>query len=210
MKSLLIIGAQGQGKVVLDCAISTGLYDNISFMTTEINKGGIEGYQLLDQNKTSTEYIKNNFDEVIVAVGLNNSARVRVSKEMEKCGIKLATIIHPTATVSKFSTIGSGSVLLANSVVNPFTTIGKACIINTGAIVEHDCIIEEGVHMSPNSTVAGRVHVGENTWICMGSSVAHEINIGKNSVIAAGAAVIKDVPDNVLVAGVPAVIKKHL
>ena len=42
----------------------------------------------------------------------------------------------------------------------------------------------------------------------MGSSVAHDISIGENSTIGAGAVVLENVPDNVLVAGIPAVIKK--
>ena len=36
------------------------------------------------------------------------------------------------------------------------------------------------------------------------------LSIGENSVVAAGAVVTKDVPDNVVVAGVPAKIVKHL
>lgn len=208
-KRLLIIGAQGQGKVTLDCALFSGMYNHVEFMSNDIASGGIEGYTLLDQNKTSIEYILENFDEVIVAVGLNNAARLNVSTELEKQGVKLATIIHPTAMVSPFSEIGSGSVILANAVVNPFAKVGKACIINTGSIVEHDCIIDDGAHLSPNATVAGRVHIGKNTWVCMGSSVAHDINIGDNVVVGAGAVVLQDVPDNVMVAGVPATIRKR-
>ena len=208
MKRLLIIGARGQGKVVLDCAISTEQYDSFAFMTTEPEMGGIDEYPLLDQNKTSIEYIKDNFDEIIVAVGLNNQARLKVTNEFEDKGVEIATLIHPKATVSKLSKIGKGSVILANSVINPYASVGRACIINTGSIVEHDCTVEDGVHMSPNSTIAGRVHVGKCTWICMGSSVAHDISIGENSTIGAGAVVLENVPDNVLVAGIPAVIKK--
>ena len=210
MTNLLIVGAHGHGKVVLECALSTGKYTKISFMSNEVETGGIDGYELLDQNRTSFEYIRENFDEVIVAVGLNNSARLNLSNKLEAEGIKLATIIHKTAIVSQFSEIGDGTVVSANAIINPFTKIGKACIIGTAAVVGHDCRISDGVHLSPNATVAGSVHIGKHSWMCMGCNVIHEMKIGENSIVAAGATVINDVPDNVLVAGVPATVKKSI
>lgn len=122
--------------------------------------------------------------------------------------MKLATIIHSQAIVSKAALIGEGTVVFANAVINPSAHIGKACIINTGAIVEHDCILKDGVHISPNATMGGTVCIGEKTWVCIGCSIAHHLTIGENSVLGAGSVVIQDVPNNVLVAGVPATIRK--
>ncbi|MDR2483891.1 MAG: hypothetical protein LBD55_00675 [Treponema sp.] len=45
--------------------------------------------------------------------------------------------------------------------------------------------------------------------VCIGCSIAHNLTIGENSVLGAGSAVIKDVPNNVLAAGVPATIRKY-
>ena len=44
----------------------------------------------------------------------------------------------------------------------------------------------------------------------MGATICPGVTIGKNSIVAAGAIVTKDVPDNVVVAGVPAKIIKEL
>jgi sugar O-acyltransferase (sialic acid O-acetyltransferase NeuD family) len=142
-----------------------------------------------------------------VAIG-NNKARLKITLEYEAKGMKLATIIHPKAVVSDSAIIGGGTVVFANAVINPSAKIGKACIINTGAIVEHDCILENGVHISPNAAMGGTVCIGEKTWVCVGSSIANNIKIGGNSVIGAGSVVIKDVLNNVMVAGVPAKIMK--
>ena len=54
------------------------------------------------------------------------------------------------------------------------------------------------------------VHIGDNCWIGAGAIILPGVSIGNGSVVAAGAVVNKDVPDNVMVAGVPAVVKKHL
>ena len=52
------------------------------------------------------------------------------------------------------------------------------------------------------------VHIGDNVWVGARSVILPGVKIGNNVVVAAGSVVTKDVPDNVMVAGVPAVVKK--
>ena len=54
------------------------------------------------------------------------------------------------------------------------------------------------------------VIIGDNVWIGMNAIVLKGVTIGDNSVVAAGSVVSKSVPTNVVVAGNPAVIVKHL
>jgi sugar O-acyltransferase (sialic acid O-acetyltransferase NeuD family) len=206
MKRLLIIGTGGHGKVVLDCAKKQ--YNSITFMTNDTHSAGMDGYPVIYEQEISVDAVLKNFDELIVAIG-NNKARLKISFDYSMKGIKLATIIHETAIISESAVIGEGTVVLANAVINPFAKIGKCCIVNTGAIIEHDCILKDGVHISPNAAMGGTVYIGEKTWVCVGSSIANNITIGDNSVIGAGSVIIKNVPDKVLVAGIPAIIKKH-
>lgn len=208
MKRLLIIGTGGQSKVVLDCALETKAYSNIAFMTNDTCSKDIMGLSIFYEDVTTIEDISNKFDEVIVAIG-NNSTRLKKSRYYAENGIKLATLIHPSAVVSRFSTIGEGTVALANAVVNPYAVVGRACIINTGAIVEHDCILGDGVHMSPKSVIGGTVTVGQESWLCIGSTVTNDVNIGDRVIVGAGAVVLNDVSNDVLVAGIPAKIRRH-
>ncbi len=68
----------------------------------------------------------------------------------------------------------------------------------------------------PNSdtivvTIAGARIIGESMWLGFGAVIIDHISIGAHSVIGAGAVVTKDVPDNVMVAGVPArIIKRNI
>jgi sugar O-acyltransferase (sialic acid O-acetyltransferase NeuD family) len=204
---LLIIGTGGQGKVVLDCAEK--YYKKISFLTNDPDTKSIGNYPIFFEQNITQEYILKNFDEIIVAIG-NNNARLTLSLKYILLGKKLATIIHPSAAVSKYAIIEEGTVVFANAVVNPFAKIGKACIINTGSIIEHDCILEAGVHISPNAVMGGAVNIGKRTWVCVGSSIANTIKIGEDVIVGAGSVVLKDVPNNVLVAGIPAIIKKDI
>ena len=81
--------------------------------------------------------------------------------------------------------------------------------------------INSWVHIGENCTVLpmvlfGRAHpidgteifVGDNCYVGTGATILGPIRIGNNVTIAAGAVVTKDVPDNVVVAGVPAKIIK--
>lgn len=53
------------------------------------------------------------------------------------------------------------------------------------------------------------IQIKDNVWIGARVSVLDGVTIGSGAVIAAGAVVTKDVPDNCVVAGVPAVIIKQ-
>lgn len=50
--------------------------------------------------------------------------------------------------------------------------------------------------------------IGENVFIGLGAKVLGDIKIGNNVTIAPNAVVVKDVPDNAVVGGVPAKIIK--
>jgi acetyltransferase-like isoleucine patch superfamily enzyme len=54
------------------------------------------------------------------------------------------------------------------------------------------------------------VNIGDNVWLGDHSTVLKGVSIGKNSVVAANAVVTKNVPANVIVAGNPAKIVRHL
>ena len=207
MKRLLIFGAGGHAKVAFDCAVCMQKYSTIDFMVDGDLTGGIEGHALLSFRDSSTENIKNAYDEVIVAIG-DNRVRLKKSCDFLREGIILATLIHPSAIVSQYANVGVGTVVFAQSVINPFARVGNACIINTAAVVEHDCILQDGVHISPGVLMGGNVRIGETSWLCIGSRISNDVEIGSRVVVAAGSVVLHSTPNDVMVAGIPAVIRK--
>ena len=68
----------------------------------------------------------------------------------------------------------------------------------------HDVIIGDFCNINHGANLAGRITVGDGTFIGIGASIKENITIGKNAVIGAGSVVLKDVPDNTTVYGVPA------
>lgn len=108
------------------------------------------------------------------------------------------------------------------------TQIGKNVFINfdctlldLGGIVIEDnvmlapkvSLLSEGHLLSPNdrqTLTTGKIHLKKNAWIGANATILQGVTIGENSVVAAGSVVSKDVPDNVVVGGVPAKIIKTL
>ena len=48
------------------------------------------------------------------------------------------------------------------------------------------------------------IHIGKKVWIGANATICSGVTIGDNAVVAAGAVVVKDVPSDTVVGGVPA------
>ena len=75
--------------------------------------------------------------------------------------------------------------------------------------MSHDSVVERDVNISPGVHLTGSTYIESGVDIGVGAVVIPGVRIGKNSIIAAGAVVTKNVPDNVMIAGVPAVMRKQ-
>jgi acetyltransferase-like isoleucine patch superfamily enzyme len=89
------------------------------------------------------------------------------------------------------------------------TIIGNGVKTDCGVHIAHNSIIGDNCMFAAKAMIAGSVTVGENCWIGPSSSVINKAVIGKNVFVGIGSNVIKDVPDNVVVAGNPAKIIKE-
>ncbi len=141
---------------------------------------------------------------------LGTTKRRQLIEAAAAIGFRFATVVHPTARVSRHSTVAPGSFVSAGVVVSANTQVGRHVVANRGVLVGHDTAIGDYVTLSPGANIAGAVWIGAGTYVGMGAIVLDRIRIGEGAVIAAGAVVTKDVPDRVEVMGVPARIVKKL
>ena len=139
----------------------------------------------------------------IVGIG-DQAVRLRLTCALWEIGHRLATLIHPRASVSAGARIGEGSIAMAGSVIGPGTEIGMGCIVNTLAGIDHDCRIGNGAHIAPGATLCGRVHIGEACFIAAGAVVGPGVKIGREAILGAGGVALKDIPDAARALGVPA------
>lgn len=206
MSNVVIFGAGGHGKVVLDILLESG-HTVEGFLDGDSEKCGKEvcGYKVLGD----LDYLRGKPDfGLCLGIG-NNIIRGQVFAKASKMGVKVVQAIHPKATVSRSAKIGDGVVIMAHAVINPCATVETGVVINTGATVDHDCILKRFCHIWPGAHLAGTVTVGEFSYIGTGSAVIQNINIGNHVIIGAGAAVVTDIPNNVTAVGVPAKVIKQ-
>lgn len=82
--------------------------------------------------------------------------------------------------------------------------IGNNVKIDNLCHIAQNVVIEDNVNIIALSMIAGSVQIKENSYIAPTASVRNQLTIGKNITVGLGAVVVKDVEDNVIVAGVPA------
>jgi len=135
----------------------------------------------------------------------------------------------------KLSEIIGTEIDKTNTIFAPFyTNFGRFISIGKHVFVNHACsfldmggiTLEDHVLIGPKVNLISENHpldpvtrrgmlckpivIKRNAWIGAGATILPGVTVGENSVVAAGAVVSKDVPDNIIVGGVPAKVIKSI
>jgi len=201
---VLIIGAGGHGKVVLDILRAAGKHRPVGFIDADPGLIGstVNGLPVLGQANLLPK-LRSRAAGAIVAIG-DNRARQRYGQMIAQQGWELVNAIHPSAVVSDSVKLASGIMIAAGAIVGPDVEIAESVIVNTAAVIEHECRLAAAVHACPAAALAGRVTVGEGAFLGLGCRIIQCLNVGAHSIVGAGAVVIRDVVEGVTVVGVPA------
>lgn len=141
--------------------------------------------------------------------GIATTHRSRFTDQIDTLDMPFAALIHPTAHVSHTTEINAGTLVGAGAIVASHSRLGRHVFVNRGALIGHHTRIDDFVTIQPGANIAGACEVGAATYVGMGSVIIDHTKVGSHSVIGAGAVVIENVPENVLVVGVPAKIVKQ-
>ena len=158
------------------------------------------------------------------------------SREAQKITMKINTVFHePEELRELFSELTGKPVDEGFGLFPPFYTdfgknisLGKNVFINAGckfqdqggiflddgALIGHGVVLATLNHdMDPEKRQQlhpAPIHIGKRVWIGANATICSGVTIGDNAVVAAGAVVIKDVPEDTVVGGVPAKILKKI
>jgi sugar O-acyltransferase (sialic acid O-acetyltransferase NeuD family) len=140
-----------------------------------------------------------------VALSFHSEVRRRVHRKLkQELGVQLMSLVDPRAIVGMGVKIEEGALIEAGAVIGPDTIVCEGAIVDVGAVVAHDCHLGPFSHLSPGCTLSGVVDLTENVLVGVGACINSTATVGRNVIIAPGAAVMNDVPDDVVVSGVPA------
>ena len=206
---LLVIGVGGNSRDIAEAveAINTvqETWNLLGFLDDNAKLVGsnVDGYRVLGTIASIAA-----FPQAHVVIGVANDRKLFVRREIEsRLGIdrkRFATLIHPTAQVSKRARIGCGTVILQFSFVSSQVSIGDHVIINQSVVIAHDSKIGSYVSMAPSLSIMGGVRVGEGVYIGTGARLYPGIEIGSGALVGVGAVVLSSVSPEVTVFGNPA------
>lgn len=208
MSKLLILGAAGAAKKALEATALNNPYSKIDLLDNFIGCGAFLNYSIIGKCD-DLENFSSTYTHAFVCI-TDPKTRLYYLRRLKTAGYIIPNIIHELSYVSTSAVLGVGVFVNAFAAIQSDAEVSDGCLINTGAVVEHNNVLAECVNISPNVTTTGSVKIDRLTFVGAGSSVINHIHIGENVMVAAGSVVTADVPDNVMIAGCPAKIKKQV
>jgi UDP-perosamine 4-acetyltransferase len=203
---VLIIGAGGHAKVIIELFRAAGNFEIVGLIDLDSNGYPVLGIPVIGTDRDLVRFRRQGISRAFVGIG-NNVRRVKLNHHLHQIGFDMLNAVSPAAVVSVSSTLGRGIAIMAGAVINAETRIDDSTIVNTNSCIDHDCRIAEGAHIAPGCSIAGNVRIGRLACIGAGTTIIPGISVGENALVGAGSCVTRDVPDFARAWGVPARIK---
>ncbi|MBF0330171.1 MAG: acetyltransferase [Nitrospirae bacterium] len=207
MTKLVFVGGGGHAKVLIELVKSLAIYEIVGILDPVLEIGEkVCGVPVLGSDDMLRNLYGREVVNACIGVGStkSNDNRRRLFENLLQNGFAMPAFVHNKAVVSPSVVVSDGVQIMAGAIVQPGSRLGKNTIINTAAVVDHDCSIGSHVHVCPGAVVSGDCIIADGAFIGAGATLINGVKVGKNSVVGAGAVVLKDVPDDALVKGVPA------
>ena len=211
MRDLIIIGAGGFGRVLLDYAIhimqtSECKWRVKGFIDDNLHAlNGIDtGYRVLE---TTSEHVIEENAVYICSIG-NSTIRLTLCRSFQEKGAAFINFIHPTAIIGERVKMGVGNVFCPFSIVNPDVIIGDFVTVNVYSGFGHDSIIGSGCTLSGSCDVTGNCTLGEGVFLGGKAVIVPGRKIGDYATIGAGAVVFTNVKPGKTMYGNPAMVLK--
>lgn len=190
-----------------------GKFDDIDF----------SGYKVFGE--TNFKIIFGEYNEIssLLKNNENNIEYYEIENDRRNSAIPLLDLkniearIEPGSFIRDRVQIGKNAVIMMGAVINIGAEIGENTMIDMNAVVGARGTIGKNVHVGAGAVIAGvleppsktPVIVEDDVMIGANAVILEGVKVGKGAVVAAGSVVTKDVPENSVVAGIPAKVIKE-
>jgi len=204
MYNIIIVGAGGFGREVYLWA-----KDSFNFSKYKIkgflsnNKNDLGNFDIKTQIIGDPDYyeIKEN-DRFIFAIG-DIDTKKRIVTNLKKRGAKFLTLVHPTAIVVDTAKIGEGAIICPFCLVSDNVRLDDFVMMNAYSSCGHDARIGKYCILSSYTAIAGFAVLEDEVFLGLHATVIPGKRVGCKSKISANSVVMRDVPPNKMVFGVP-------
>jgi sugar O-acyltransferase (sialic acid O-acetyltransferase NeuD family) len=202
MTRVVVLGAGGNCRDIVDAMLDAGGFEPLGYLDDDPAKSELSGLPVLGPLSSWRDH------DALFVDGLNGERLTgRKAVLLGELGIpsdRFVSVVHPTASISRMATIGTGTVILQNVTVNSNATIGDHVMVLPNAVVSHDAVIDDYCYLTPGVVLAGYVHLEPGAYIGAGAVVKHRVTVGAGAVVGMGSVVVHDVPPGATVKGNPA------
>lgn len=203
MKDLYIIGCGGFAKEVYFLARVIGGYTVKAFINHVKAEPVVFAGETIPVIEEQ-EFLQLSKDNICLAFGIGDPKLIKMLSDTFS-DYDFPNLIHPNVT-GDFCNIkmGRGNILTANVTFTTCIEIGNFNVFNLMTTVGHDVLIGDYNVINPSVNISGGVVIGNVNLIGVSATILQYKSIGNHSIVGASSLVVKNVPDDVTVIGVPA------
>ena len=126
-----------------------------------------------------------------------------IEEEIEKNGLKLATIIHPDILLPTDIKLADGVMIYPGTQISFNVKLGKGTLIFFNTLLGHDLKAGDYTTVCPSVTLNGDITLGTGAFIGAGATLHPAISIGNWTTIGIGTTVLQNVGDKKKVISMP-------
>jgi sugar O-acyltransferase (sialic acid O-acetyltransferase NeuD family) len=211
MQDIVIVGVGGLGRELAEWIEDINevrpTYHLLGFLDDDTTKHGTTRHDL--EVLGGIDWLAERSRTVATVVGIGNPApKRRVVQRLCEHSAGFPSVIHPSAVVGRYVTLGQGCVVCPGAILTTDITVGEFVTFNFDLTVGHDATVDDYVTLAPGVHLSGYVKVREGADLGAGVVTVPSVEIGAWSIVGAGASVTKSLPENCTAVGVPARVIK--
>lgn len=212
MNKVVVIGAGGHGREIAElaraCAKAGTCGEFVGHVVDpEFAPPGrdVNGWPILG----GLDWLEKHRAEVLAICAVGAPAlRRAVATRAKSAGAEFVSLVYPGAVVGPTVRLGEGVVIAAGCALTTNIRLGNHVHLNLGCTVGHDSVIGDFTTLSQGVRVPGFVTIKEGCDFGTGAVCIDRITVFEWSIVGAGSVLIKDVPADTTVVGVPARVIK--